>query len=166
MLTHANVADVGIHVPGGKKAESKLKAFNLCSTLFPAFKLSVSMSPLSRVQRSLRVLQELLRREASPDVLSGSTDASPVWSLPPLPPPLPPWLKCAISHSSVKQTVGRRTCDPLWHLSSFRSQTCKHHYPWVILGGAAKTRSTSSPRVCGWGGGAGPAGGGWGVARR
>lgn len=56
-----------------------------------------------------------------------------------------PQLKCAISHSNVKQTVRRRTYDPPWHLSSFLSQMCKHYYPWVILSGVVKIHSISSP---------------------
>lgn len=49
-----------------------------------------------------------------------------------------PRLKCAISHSSVKQAVRRRMYDPPWHLSSFLSQMCKHYYPWVILSAVVK----------------------------
>ena len=41
--------------------------------------------------------------------------------------------------------VRRRTYDPPWHLSSFLSQMCKHYYPWVILSGVVKIRSSSSP---------------------
>lgn len=55
-----------------------------------------------------------------------------------------PQLKCAISHSNVKQTVRRRMYDPPWHLSSFLSQMCKHYYPWVILSGVVKIRSLPS----------------------
>lgn len=90
------------------------------------FKMSVFVSPFSRVQRSLRVLQGLLRREDFPHVLLGTAAVSPARSPPALPPPLPQ-LKCAISHFSVKQAVGRRTCDPPWHLSSFPSPTCDRH---------------------------------------
>lgn len=54
-----------------------------------------------------------------------------------------PKLKCAISHSNVKQLLRRRMYDPPWHLSSFLSQMCKHYYPWVILSGVVKIRSLS-----------------------
>lgn len=56
-----------------------------------------------------------------------------------------PELKCAISHSNVKQLLKRKTYDPPWHLSSFLSQMCKHYYPWVILSGVVKILSLFCP---------------------